>query len=119
MNRSASSSWMRNTRHTYKQEEAPRYHARDVAVMRGQMESASSCSAPPRRRWRVITMRQPANTRCSTLTQRVDNKKMPLIRVVDMRQDGGREKQAAIFSEQTDGSHHRSGSRNASRRFCF
>ncbi len=26
--------------HTYKQEESPRYHARDVAVMRGQMENA-------------------------------------------------------------------------------
>src|SRR5437763_2899502 len=26
--------------HTYKQEEAPRYHARDVAIMRGQMENA-------------------------------------------------------------------------------
>ena len=24
--------------HTYKQEESPRYHARDVAIMRGQME---------------------------------------------------------------------------------
>src|SRR5207253_5671099 len=26
--------------HSYKQEEAPRYHARDVAVLRGQMERA-------------------------------------------------------------------------------
>ncbi len=26
--------------HTYKQEEAPRYHARDVAIVRGQMEGA-------------------------------------------------------------------------------
>ena len=26
--------------HTYKQEESPRYHARDVAIMRGQMEGA-------------------------------------------------------------------------------
>ena len=27
--------------HTYKQEEAPRYHARDVAIVRGQMEGAA------------------------------------------------------------------------------
>ncbi|HXC99557.1 MAG TPA: primosomal protein N', partial [Verrucomicrobiae bacterium] len=27
--------------HTYKQEEAPRYHARDVAIVRGQMEGAT------------------------------------------------------------------------------
>ena len=27
--------------HTYKQEEAPRYHARDVAIVRGQMENAT------------------------------------------------------------------------------
>ena len=43
---------------TYKQEEAPRYHARDVAVMRGQMEGARSCSAPRRRRSRPSTMPQ-------------------------------------------------------------
>ena len=27
--------------HTYKQEESPRYHARDVAIMRAQMEGAT------------------------------------------------------------------------------
>jgi primosomal protein N' (replication factor Y) len=27
--------------HTYKQEESPRYHARDVAIVRGQMEGAT------------------------------------------------------------------------------
>ena len=29
---------MKNTRHSYKQEEAPRYHARDVAVVRAKIE---------------------------------------------------------------------------------
>ena len=33
--RSASSSWTRSTTAPYKQEESPRYHGRDVAVMRG------------------------------------------------------------------------------------
>ena len=71
--------------HSYKQEEAPRYHARDVAVVRGQWKAPWSCSAPPRRPSRASTMRQRANTRCS-MPERVDDQKMPVVRVVDMRQ---------------------------------
>ncbi|HUC84445.1 MAG TPA: primosomal protein N' [Candidatus Acidoferrales bacterium] len=86
--------------HTYKQEEAPRYHARDVAVMRGQMEQAVVVlgSATPSlesyyncRRGKFALLELP---------QRVDDQKMPQVRVVDMRQARRDGKGAPIFSPQ-------------------
>jgi len=86
--------------HTYKQEEAPRYHARDVAVMRGQMENAVVVlgSATP-------SLESFYNCkRCKftllELPQRVDDKKMPHVRVVDMRQTKRDGKAPPIFSPQ-------------------
>lgn len=86
--------------HTYKQEEAPRYHARDVAIVRGQMEHAVVVlgSATPSlesfyncRRGKYTLLELP---------ERVDNQKMPHVRVVDMRQAARKEKGNLIFSPQ-------------------
>jgi primosomal protein N' (replication factor Y) len=86
--------------HTYKQEEAPRYHARDVAIMRGQMENAVVVlgSATP-------SMESYANCKKGKFTllnlpQRVDDQKMPHVRVVDMRQAMFKEKGPPLFSPQ-------------------
>ncbi|MEI9866058.1 MAG: primosomal protein N' [Limisphaerales bacterium] len=83
---------------TYKQEEAPRYHARDVAIMRGQMENAVVVlgSATP-------SMESFYNCKRGKFTllelpERVDNQKMPRVRVVDMRQAA--EKGPPLFSPQ-------------------
>ena len=85
---------------TYKQEEAPRYHARDVAVMRGQMENAVVVlgSATP-------SMESYANCKKGKFTllnlpERVDDQKMPHVRVVDMRQAMFKEKGPPLFSPQ-------------------
>ncbi len=86
--------------HTYKQEEAPRYQARDVAIVRGQMEGAVVVlgSATPsmesfyncgRGKYTLLEM-----------LERVDNQKMPIVRVVDMRQAMRRGKSIPIFSPQ-------------------
>ncbi len=86
--------------HTYKQEEAPRYHARDVAIVRGQMEGATVVlgSATPsmesfyncgRGKYTLLEM-----------PERVDNIKMPIVRVVDMRQSMRRGQGIPIFSPQ-------------------
>ncbi len=86
--------------HTYKQEEAPRYHARDVAVMRGRMENAVVVlgSATP-------SLESFYNCRRGKFTllelrQRVDNQKMPRVRVVDMRQTRRDGKGPPVFSPQ-------------------
>ena len=86
--------------HTYKQEEAPRYHARDVAIVRGQMEGAVVVlgSATP-------SMESYHNCKIGKYTlldlpERVDDQKMPIVRVVDMRQAARKDKGPPIFSQQ-------------------
>jgi primosomal protein N' (replication factor Y) len=86
--------------HTYKQEEAPRYHARDVAIMRGRMEGAVVVlgSATPS----LESYYNCTNGKFTLLElpERVDNQKMPHVRVVDMRQAAYKEKGPPIFSPQ-------------------
>lgn len=70
---------------SYKQDETPRYHARDLAVVRGRLEGCAVLlgSATPslesfenacRGKYELLRM-----------TRRTDNKTLPLIRVVDLR----------------------------------
>lgn len=70
---------------SYKQEETPRYHARDLAVVRGKIEGCPVLlgSATPSlesyenaRRGKYELLR---------MTRRTDGKTMPLIRIVDLR----------------------------------
>jgi len=86
--------------HSYKQEEAPRYHARDVAVVRAQMEGAVVVlgSATPslesyynvdKNKYTLLSM-----------FNRVDDKKLPIVRVIDMRMAARKEKGAPLFSPQ-------------------
>ena len=84
---------------TYKQEEAPRYQARDVAVVRAKIEKCAvvlGSATPSLESYHNATI---GKYRLVTLTQRVDQKQMPLIRVVDLRQERRKEKKAAILSE--------------------
>src|SRR6187401_591469 len=84
---------------TYKQEEAPRYQARDVAVVRAKIEKCVvvlGSATPSLESYHNATTEK---YRLVTLKQRVDQKQMPLIRVVDLRQERRREKKAAILSE--------------------
>ncbi len=85
---------------TYKQEDAPRYHARDVAIMRGQMENAVVVlgSATPSLESYYNCKR--GKFALLELPERVDDQKMPHVRVVDMRQAAFKEKGQPIFSQQ-------------------
>lgn len=84
--------------HSYKQEESPRYNARDCALVRGQLENAVVVlgSATPSlesyynaRQGKYALLEMPT---------RVDDQKMPLVRVVDMRMEARKEKGLPIFS---------------------
>jgi primosomal protein N' (replication factor Y) (superfamily II helicase) len=85
---------------SYKQEESPRYNARDVAVMRGHMEK---CSV-------VLGTATPAlESYCNALSgkygiarlpHRVDHRNMPVMRIVDMRIEAEREGHVNVFSRE-------------------
>jgi primosomal protein N' (replication factor Y) len=84
---------------SYKQEDAPRYHARDVAVVRAKLETCAvllGTATPSLESYHNAMQRK---YRLLKLTQRVDNCQMPLMRIVDLRQERRKEKVAAILSE--------------------
>ena len=85
---------------TYKQEEAPRYHARDVAIMRGQMENAVVLLGSATPSLESYYNAKKGKYSLLELPERVDDQKMPRVRVVDMRQGAPKEKGNLIFSPQ-------------------
>jgi len=83
---------------TYKQDEAPRYQARDVAVVRGRMENATVVlgSATP-------SLESYYNCRVgkyvlAEMPSRVDSRRLPAVEVVDMRVEATLRGGARIFS---------------------
>ncbi len=86
--------------HSYKQEEAPRYNARDLAVVRGQQEKAVVVlgSATPCMESYYNVQRKKYGL--LSLTERADAKNMPVVRIVDMRNASRKDKGISIFSPQ-------------------
>jgi primosomal protein N' (replication factor Y) len=85
---------------SYKQEEAPRYHARDVAVVRGRMEGAVVVLGSATPSMESSFNARKGKYRLLEMPTRADDKKMPVVRVVDMRQAARQEKGAPMFSPQ-------------------
>ena len=70
---------------SYKQDTVPRYHGRDVAVMRAHLEGCAvllGSATPSLESWRNT---QTGKYDLLTLPQRIDDRRLPLVRVVDMR----------------------------------
>ena len=84
---------------TYKQEEAPRYHARDVAIVRAKIEKCVAVLGSATPSLESYHNAAIGKYQLVTLTQRIDEKQMPLMRVVDLRQQRRKEKSATILSE--------------------
>lgn len=85
---------------SYKQEEAPRYHARDVAVVRAKMERCVVLLGTATPSLESYHNAVQGKYLLLNLTQRVDDCQMPLMRIVDLRLARRKEKTAAILSEQ-------------------
>ncbi|MCU0781643.1 MAG: primosomal protein N' [Akkermansiaceae bacterium] len=85
---------------SYKQENPPRYHGRDVAVLRAAFEPcavALGSATPSLESWQHTRTGKYILAR---LDRRVDGQTMPLVRVVDMRLEAAKHKGApAILSD--------------------
>lgn len=84
---------------SYKQEESPRYNARDVAVMRARLESCSvvlGSATPCLESWRNALRGKYRRVR---MPRRVDDRKPPAVRVVDMRRETARTGRIQVFSK--------------------
>jgi primosomal protein N' (replication factor Y) (superfamily II helicase) len=83
---------------SYKQEEAPRYNARDVAVMRARIERAAVVLGSATPALESFYNARRSRYTLTSLPTRVDNKKMPVMRIVDMRQEAIRQKGLHVLS---------------------
>jgi len=86
--------------HSYKQEETPRYHARDVAVVRGQMEDAVVVLGSATPSMESFYNAQRGKYTLLEMPSRVDDQRMPIVRVIDMRKENRKSKGVQIFSQE-------------------
>lgn len=85
---------------SYKQDDAPRYHAREVALRRGQINHATvilGSATPALETYYAATQPNPA-IRLLELTERVEEQALPEVQVVDMKSDSAHHSRSRIFS---------------------
>ncbi|MBX7212154.1 MAG: primosomal protein N' [Verrucomicrobiaceae bacterium] len=70
---------------SYKQEENPRYHARDLAVVRGKIEQCAVLLGSATPSLESFENARTGKYELLRMTKRTDNKTLPLIRIVDLR----------------------------------
>jgi primosomal protein N' (replication factor Y) len=84
---------------TYKQEEVPGYHGRDVAVLRASMEPCAIVLGSATPSLESYHNAKNGKYQLLKLNHRVDDRRMPLIRIIDLRQESMRQKGPAILSD--------------------
>ena len=85
---------------SYKQEENPRYHARDVAVMRAKLNSTTivlGSATPSLESWHNATT---AKYSLIEMHKRVADRPLPVVELVDMRKEFQETGQEQLFSRQ-------------------
>jgi primosomal protein N' (replication factor Y) len=82
---------------TYKQEETPRYHGRDIAVLRGHLENCAVLLGSATPSLESFHNAVTGKYELLRLRARVDDQKMPFIRIVDMRLEA--KKSSPIISD--------------------
>jgi primosomal protein N' (replication factor Y) len=83
----------------YKQEETPRYHGRDVGIVRARIESAVALLGSATPSLETFHNAQSGKYRLLELGARVENRPMARVEIVDMRDDFQRTHKAAPLSE--------------------
>ena len=85
---------------SYKQEETPRYHGRDVAVMRGKLSGAAVVLASATPSIESYHNAETGKYKLLELTERVERRPLPEVEVVDMKFEFRSEGQDQLFSRQ-------------------
>ena len=85
---------------TYKQDEAPRYSARDTAVMRGRMEKCAVVLGSATPALESYSNAKSGKYRYIDMPIRVDDRRMPPMRIVDMRIAAQQEGKPVLFSRE-------------------
>jgi len=86
--------------HSYKQDETPRYHARDVAVMRAKMNNAVVVLGSATPSLETYYNARQGKYRLMELAERIEQRPLPKVEIIDMRVEFQRTKQDHVLSEQ-------------------
>lgn len=84
---------------SYKQEESPRYHGRDVAVYRARLEGAVALLGSATPSLETYHNARSGKYKLLELTARVENRPLASVRIVDQREEFRRTHKAAPISE--------------------
>jgi primosomal protein N' (replication factor Y) len=84
---------------SYKQEETPRYHGRDVAVMRGKLSGAAVVLASATPSIESYHNAQSGKYKLIELRERVERRPLPEVEIVDMRLEFQKSGHDRIFSQ--------------------
>lgn len=84
---------------SYKQENAPRYHGRDLAVLRAHLENATIVLGSATPSLESLYNVQTGKYSLIRMDKRADGQRLPLTRVLDMRTEAKDKKYLGIFSE--------------------
>lgn len=90
---------------TYKQEDQPRYHARDVAIKRGQFHHCPVVLGSATPTLESFARAKKGVYQLQTLAKRTNNQQMPTVEIVDMRQElheGNRSMFSTVLKEKME-----------------
>ena len=85
--------------HSYKQDETPRYHARDVAVVRAKMTNAVVVLGSATPSLETYYNAQQGKYRLMELSERIEKRPLPVVEIIDMRAEFQRTKKDHVLSE--------------------
>jgi primosomal protein N' (replication factor Y) (superfamily II helicase) len=84
---------------SYKQEDVPRYNAKDVAIKRAEISSAVVILGSATPSLESFYAAKNGNITLIKLPERIDSRLMPAVDIVDMREEMTRAKKVPIFSQ--------------------
>jgi len=84
---------------SYKQEDVPRYHARDVALLRAQLSNCPVILGSATPSLESYYLAKKKRLELVKLTKRIDDKDLPRVKIVDMRMELATRKKLVMFSK--------------------